>query len=343
MLGCGTNDLEFDKFDSIFQNVKKFLSIVSRTNSLLLGIPFRYDPDNSLEVNCKIHQINKKLQKLTRVFPNTSFLETANDSELFTKHGLHRSKLGKKLTDTKITSCILTVLQSRILSPLPSKWHGLADTELHSDSSQSATSIRISDCFIYIYKKGYLIRCFFMVKSEVTRLPLSTQIRCKNDPNKECTNPNSKKHIAEGNYTNFQTSHSSLRSNPENIKIFHQNIRGLRHKADELLIALSNINPLVLCLSEHHLSNDEIKYMHMNQYSLGAYFSRSKYTRGGVAICVLDDILFHDLDLTLYTKEKDFEACAIKLHNLSINLLILCIYRSPSGDFTIFLNNWSKF
>jgi hypothetical protein len=40
----------------------------------------------------------------------------------------------------------------------------------------------------------------------------------------------------------------------------------------------------------------------------------------------------------LYTEEKGFEACALKLHNVSINLLILCIYRSPFGDFTIFLN-----
>jgi hypothetical protein len=96
---------------------------------------------------------------------------------------------------------------------------------------------------------------FFMVKTEATRLPKSTQTICNNDRNKECTNPNSEKHIAEGNYTDFQTSRSSLRSNPENIKIFHQNIRGLRHKSDELLITLSNINPLVLCLSEHHLSN----------------------------------------------------------------------------------------
>jgi hypothetical protein len=115
------------------------------TNSLLLGIPFRYDLDNSLEINCKIYQINKKLQKLTRVFPNTSFPETANDSKLFTKHGLHQSELGKKLAYTEITSCILTIFQSRILSPLPLKWHGLTDTELHLDSSQSATSIRISN------------------------------------------------------------------------------------------------------------------------------------------------------------------------------------------------------
>jgi hypothetical protein len=121
---------------------------------------------------------------------------------------------------------------------------------------------------------------------------MSTQTRCNNDPNSECTNPNSEKHIAEGNCTDFQTSRSSLRSNPENIKIFHHNIRGLRHKG-ELLIALSNINPFVLHLSEHHLSNEEIKHMHMNQYSLGAHFSRSKYTHGGVVINVRDDIYRH--------------------------------------------------
>jgi hypothetical protein len=46
VLGCGTNDLEFDNFGSIFQNVQKLLSTVSHTNSLLLGIPFRYDLDN---------------------------------------------------------------------------------------------------------------------------------------------------------------------------------------------------------------------------------------------------------------------------------------------------------
>ena len=120
---CGSNDLESDNFNTIFQNVRKFLSTVQHTNCLLLGIPLRYDLDDFLEVNCKIHQINKKLQKLTRVYPHTSFLEIVNDRKLFTKHGLHRSTLGKKLICTKITSCILAIFQGKTLSPIPMKWH----------------------------------------------------------------------------------------------------------------------------------------------------------------------------------------------------------------------------
>jgi hypothetical protein len=120
---CGSNDLESDNLVSVFQNVRNLLSSVNHTNCLLLGIPFRYDLDDFLEVNCKIYQINKKLQKLTRVFPHTSFLEIVNDRNLFTNHGLHRNILGKKLTYTKITSWILTFFQDNTLSPLPLKWH----------------------------------------------------------------------------------------------------------------------------------------------------------------------------------------------------------------------------
>ena len=46
---------------------------------------------------------------------------------------------------------------------------------------------------------------------------------------------------------------------PTNFITFHQNIQGLTHKVDELLISLSDINPQVLCVTEHHLRPDEIK------------------------------------------------------------------------------------
>jgi hypothetical protein len=137
----GTNDLEFDKFDSIFQNVRNFLSTANHTNCLLLGIPFRYDLGNFLEVNCKIHHINKKLQKLTRVFPHTSFLEIVNDRKLFTNHGLHQSILGKKLTYTKITRCILTIFQCKTLSPLPLKWHDIQNERESIETKESNHSV----------------------------------------------------------------------------------------------------------------------------------------------------------------------------------------------------------
>jgi len=38
-----------------------------------------------------------------------------------------------------------------------------------------------------------------------------------------------------------------------NLKIFHQNIRGLRNKIDELIMHLSECIPQVLCFTEHHL------------------------------------------------------------------------------------------
>ena len=111
----------------------------------------------------------------------------------------------------------------------------------------------------------------------------------------------------------------------------------MNNKSDELLITLSEINPLVLCFNERLLRKGEINNMHLDQYIPGAHFCRSKFTHGGVAVYVLDVILYHVFDLTLYTRDKDFEACAIKMHISFNNLLVLCIYRS-SGDFSFFLN-----
>jgi len=119
---------------------------------------------------------------------------------------------------------------------------------------------------------------------------------------------------------------------------FHQNIRGQTHKIDELLISLSDINPQVLCVTEHHLRPDEINSVHFWQYNLGTYFCRKLYKQGDVSIFVSKNIQFQKIDLNKYVKEKDFEVSALNLRVASINLLIICLYRSPTGDYTYFLN-----
>lgn len=48
------------------------------------------------------------------------------------------------------------------------------------------------------------------------------------------------------------------RHKSNNFITFHRNIRGLASKTDELLFSLSDTNPQVLCLTEHHLKLDEI-------------------------------------------------------------------------------------
>jgi hypothetical protein len=89
VISSGTNDYELDNFKLTFRNIKEYLSHLTHTNILVLSIPFRYDLQNSSIVNSKILKINKKLSKLASILPNIRFLDSNNDSKLFTRNGLH--------------------------------------------------------------------------------------------------------------------------------------------------------------------------------------------------------------------------------------------------------------
>ena len=67
-----------------------------------------------------------------------------------------------------------------------------------------------------------------------------------------------------------------------NCIMYRQNMRGLKHKIDELLISLPCINPQVLCVTEHRLRTDEIINIHLGQYTLGTYCCSRIYKHGGV-------------------------------------------------------------
>ena len=71
---------------------------------------------------------------------------------------------------------------------------------------------------------------------------------------------------------------------------------------------------------------------------MGAYFCRQSYKQGGVSVFVSKDIQFYAITLKKYVKEKDFEICAIQLQVPLTNLLVICFYKSPMGDFNYVLN-----
>jgi len=121
------------------------------------------------------------------------------------------------------------------------------------------------------------------------------------------------------------------------FKIFHQNIRGLARKTDELISHLLPYAPHVLCLTEHHLRNEEICSTHIDSYTLGGNFCREKFRQGGVCIYVANDIQFNTINLNQHIREKDLEICAINIHLPSRRLTLICIYRSPSGNFNYFI------
>ena len=58
------------------------------------------------------------------------------------------------------------------------------------------------------------------------------------------------------------------------LRIYHQNICGLGSKTNDLLMSLYPKSPHILCLTEHHLRQYQIQHITMDDYILGAEFSR---------------------------------------------------------------------
>jgi len=132
------------------------------------------------------------------------------------------------------------------------------------------------------------------------------------------------------------TTHEHYRTN--NFEILHQNVHGLSHKIDEFLISLLPKYTQILCLTEHHLRNEEIANVNLDQYTLGDQFFRQTYKQGGVCIYVSNDIHFSTINLEQHNIEKGLEICTLKMRILSCSFIIICIYRSPLKNFDYLLN-----
>jgi exonuclease III len=137
----------------------------------------------------------------------------------------------------------------------------------------------------------------------------------------------------------YQSTGSSVKLNKPLILV-HQNIRGLTSKRDEITVSLilDKISPQVLCFSEHHMLENNLSLVNIENYSLRSNFSRSRYQKGGVCIFVRNKVCFSHVDLFNYYVEEILEICAIKLEFNGRGLVIVCLYRSPAGDFYQFLH-----
>jgi exonuclease III len=122
------------------------------------------------------------------------------------------------------------------------------------------------------------------------------------------------------------------------LKIYHQNIRGLRCKTNELISHFHPDYPQLLCFTEHHMQREELQQLSMNEYQLAAYFCRTLPTKGGVCMYVHKSLKTESIYIEKHVKEKDLEACAIKLNLNSTYICIITIYTAPSGNFNLFIN-----
>ena len=112
------------------------------------------------------------------------------------------------------------------------------------------------------------------------------------DKNNKCTGCE-QSHAAEklntkitmDNYNNYNPSLSELSLYTQTIKIYHQNIRSLRYKMNELLRHFNHDPPHILCIIEHHQHHEELALLPVENYVLGSCYCRKLKHKGGVCIC----------------------------------------------------------
>ena len=77
--------------------------------------------------------------------------------------------------------------------------------------------------------------------------------------------------------------------------------------------------------------------MPIEYYKLGTKFCRHQYKNGGVCIFVHEFIDFDTIPTHHICKEKYLEVCAVKLNLPMIKIVIMTIYRSPTGNYNYLL------
>lgn len=123
------------------------------------------------------------------------------------------------------------------------------------------------------------------------------------------------------------------------LKLFHQNIRGLLNKSEELEIIIARETPDFVCITEHFLKSDEILNCRLNNYYCAASFCRTIRNGGGSGIWCRPGIRCEPLDCLEFAEEGICELAAVSiLVDLNFKILFVAAYRPPSYQHERFLN-----
>lgn len=123
-------------------------------------------------------------------------------------------------------------------------------------------------------------------------------------------------------------------------KILCFNVQSLNNKVNELDVLLDEGGYMALCVNEHWLNHNNCMLPKFTNYDVAAMYCRSDMKGGGVAIYLRSGIDYKHLNVDQFCSVKNIELAAIILSQL--NIILVSIYRSTSGDIDIFLNNLDK-
>jgi hypothetical protein len=99
------------------------------------------------------------------------------------------------------------------------------------------------------------------------------------------------------------------------------------------------MTPHLICLSRDQLYSFTKFINHFtDNYYLSSSFSRINHIGDGVCIFSRADLQYTMCNVSQFCNEKTFEVCATQLDLGNSYIIIICIYRSPAGNFFNFLD-----
>jgi hypothetical protein len=108
--------------------------------------------------------------------------------------------------------------------------------------------------------------------------------------------------------------------------LFHQNIASILSKQDPFQASLDDLIR-------------EIGNLNLSNYILATSFSRQQ-RRGGTCILFKKNIDYKKFDISSLSICYLFECCAVEI--TQYNLIVVCIYRTPTSDIALFLRQLQK-
>ena len=189
----GANDIGRNNSKQAFKSLSKFVNENNELNIVLINSPHRHDlaPDSC--VNQEVIKFNRQLNKIMKLQSKVKVLEFSLDRNRFTKHGLHLKSNGKKLVSQKLALIIQQFFMKNQLVPLPVP--------------------RINSCLVDNNTETIGRNLTAQVISTSKKLPSTKKSRFFMDMNEKSS----------------QNIHQ-IKVNSDCIKIYHQNVRGLRNK-----------------------------------------------------------------------------------------------------------------
>lgn len=127
------------------------------------------------------------------------------------------------------------------------------------------------------------------------------------------------------------------------MQVLHLNIQSIRNKVHELEAFLSDNKCRfdVLCFSEHFMSKYEIHNLTIENYNVVTSYCRSNSIHGGVTILSKENGYNFIPCEIINSLSIEVQCEIIAAECPEINLVIVTVYRSPLGDFEIFLTNFN--